>query len=321
MLRATSSFRCHAGQGDVQCYLMDFSDSLGKFDGKVDEGFLVGYSISSKAFRVFNSRTRIVQETLHVNFLEKKPNVASSGPTRLFDIDTLTKTMNYQPVTTDNQSNPSAGVQEQFDAGKAREGIVQQYVLFLVWSSSSKNPQNTDGDVAFDEKEPEFDEKKPDSIKYALTVNPNIYVSCIKQFWTSVAVKKVNDITRLQALVDKKRVIITEAIIRDALHLDDAEGDLSSHTIKYSSPALTHKVFVNMRRVGKGFSKEETPLFKGMIVEQQVGEGVDGVHIDDVSAVGVAAEEAASVADDEVHVAVNEPSIPSPPPPTPPPPP
>nr|GEV36609.1 hypothetical protein [Tanacetum cinerariifolium] len=62
------------------------------------------------------------------------------------------------------------------------------------------------------------------SIKYALTVNPNIYVFCIKQFWTSVAVKKVNDVTRLQALVDKKRVIITEATIRDALRLDDAEG-------------------------------------------------------------------------------------------------
>nr|GEW95610.1 hypothetical protein [Tanacetum cinerariifolium] len=62
------------------------------------------------------------------------------------------------------------------------------------------------------------------SIKYALTVNPNIYVSCIKQFWTFVAVKKVNDVTRLQALVDKKKVVITEATIRDALRLDDAEG-------------------------------------------------------------------------------------------------
>nr|GEU94902.1 hypothetical protein [Tanacetum cinerariifolium] len=72
----------------------------GKFDGKVDEGFLVGYSVSSKAFRVFNSRTRIIQETLHINFLENKPNVVGSGPTWLFDIDTLTKTMNYQPVTT-----------------------------------------------------------------------------------------------------------------------------------------------------------------------------------------------------------------------------
>nr|GEV56927.1 hypothetical protein [Tanacetum cinerariifolium] len=137
--------------------------SLGKFDGKVDEEFLVGYSVSSKAFRVFNSRTRIVQETLHVNFLENKPNVAGSGPTWLFDSDTLSKTMNYQPVTTGNQSNPSAGFQDKFDAEKAGEESDQQYVLFPVWSTGSINRQNTDEDDAFDEKEPEFDEKKPES--------------------------------------------------------------------------------------------------------------------------------------------------------------
>nr|GEV09719.1 hypothetical protein [Tanacetum cinerariifolium] len=61
-------------------------------------------------------------------------------------------------------------------------------------------------------------------IAYALTVNPTIYVSCIKQFWNTVAVKQSNDVTRLQALVNKKKVVVTEAAIRDALHLDDAEG-------------------------------------------------------------------------------------------------
>ncbi|GJU99279.1 ribonuclease H-like domain-containing protein [Tanacetum coccineum] len=52
----------------------------GKFDGKADEGFFVGYSINSKAFRVFNSRTRIVEENLHVQFSENTPNIAGSGP-------------------------------------------------------------------------------------------------------------------------------------------------------------------------------------------------------------------------------------------------
>nr|GEZ36843.1 hypothetical protein [Tanacetum cinerariifolium] len=61
-------------------------------------------------------------------------------------------------------------------------------------------------------------------IAYALTVNLTIYVSCIKQFWRTVAVKSSNNVTRLQALVDKKRVVVTKAAIRDALHLDDAEG-------------------------------------------------------------------------------------------------
>nr|GEZ58016.1 ribonuclease H-like domain-containing protein [Tanacetum cinerariifolium] len=143
--------------------ILNTPDPLDKFNGKADEGFLVGYSVSSKAFRVFNSRTRIIQETLHINFLEKKPNVAGSGPTWLFDIDTLTKTMNYQPVTAGNQCNPSAGVQEQFDAEKAGEENVQQYVLFPLWFFGSTNPQNTDDDAAFGGKKPEFEREKPES--------------------------------------------------------------------------------------------------------------------------------------------------------------
>nr|GEV17906.1 retrovirus-related Pol polyprotein from transposon TNT 1-94 [Tanacetum cinerariifolium] len=111
---------------------------LGKFNGKVDEGFLVGYYVSSKAFRVFNSKTQIIQETLHINFLENKLNVAGSGHTWLFDIDNLSKTMNYQPVTAGNQSNPSACVQENFDAEKAGEENGQQYVLFPVYSAQTK---------------------------------------------------------------------------------------------------------------------------------------------------------------------------------------
>nr|GFD45985.1 hypothetical protein [Tanacetum cinerariifolium] len=100
---------------------------------------------------------------MHMNFLENKPNVIGSGPTWLFDIDTLTKTTNYQQVTACNQSNPSAGVQEQFDTEKAGEENVQQYVLFPVWSSGFTNPQHTDEDAAFDEKEPEFERRMPQS--------------------------------------------------------------------------------------------------------------------------------------------------------------
>nr|GEY23342.1 putative ribonuclease H-like domain-containing protein [Tanacetum cinerariifolium] len=120
-----------SGKGKIKTY------ALGKFEGKVDEGFLVGYSVNSKAFRVSNSRTRIVQETLHVNFLENKPNVAGSGPTWLFDINSLTRTMNYQPVNAGNQTNSSPGFQEKFDAEKVGEEIDQQYVLFLVWFSDA----------------------------------------------------------------------------------------------------------------------------------------------------------------------------------------
>nr|GEV88304.1 hypothetical protein [Tanacetum cinerariifolium] len=254
------------------------------------------------------------------------------------------------------------------------------------------------------------------SIKYALTVNTNIYVTCIKQFWNTVAIKQGNDITRLQALVDKKKVVVTEAAIREVLRLDDVKGvdclpneeifaelarmgyekpstkltfykalfssqwkflihtilqsvsvkrtswnefssamafaviclstgrkfnfskyifdslvrnvdnfskfymyprfiqllirkqigDHSTHTKKYTCPALTQKVFANMRRIRKGFSRVETPLFEGMLVEQVIEEGGDKEeHIEaDTTAQG----------DD-----AQEPSIPSPTLPTPPP--
>ncbi|GKE69111.1 putative ribonuclease H-like domain-containing protein, partial [Tanacetum coccineum] len=58
--------------------ILNTIDHLGKFDGNADEGFLVGYSINSKAFRVFTSRTRIVKENLHVQFSEGIPNIAGS---------------------------------------------------------------------------------------------------------------------------------------------------------------------------------------------------------------------------------------------------
>ncbi|GJS52450.1 ribonuclease H-like domain-containing protein [Tanacetum coccineum] len=96
--------------------ILNTIDHLGKFDGKADKGFFVGYSTNSKAFRVFNSRTRIVKENLHVQFSENKPNIVGSGPNWLFDIDVLTKSMNYKPVVAVNQSNGSAGEEEKKDA-------------------------------------------------------------------------------------------------------------------------------------------------------------------------------------------------------------
>nr|GFB42544.1 hypothetical protein [Tanacetum cinerariifolium] len=139
----------------------------------------------------------------------------------------------------------------------------------------------------------------------------------IKQFWTTVAVKKVNHVTRLQALVDKKKVVVTEATIKEALHLDDAEGIecLPNEEIFAELARMGYeKPFtkITFYKVGKGFSGVETPLFKEMIVEQQVAEGdAHEVHGEDVNA-GDTVEGDVSTANDE------EPSIPSPTPPTPP---
>ncbi|GJT70881.1 retrovirus-related pol polyprotein from transposon TNT 1-94 [Tanacetum coccineum] len=102
--------------------ILNTIDHLGKFDGKANEGFFVGYSINSKAFRVFNSRTRIVEGNLHVQFSENTPNITGYGPNWLFDIDVLTKSMNYKPAVAENQSNDNACTKACDDAVNAVGG-------------------------------------------------------------------------------------------------------------------------------------------------------------------------------------------------------
>ncbi|GKC67838.1 hypothetical protein Tco_1100436 [Tanacetum coccineum] len=66
--------------------------------------------------------------------------------------------------------------------------------------------------------------RKSDLIPYALTVNPIIYTSYIQQFWATVKAKTVNGECQIQALIDKKKLIITESSIRSNIHLEDAGG-------------------------------------------------------------------------------------------------
>ncbi|GJW70502.1 putative ribonuclease H-like domain-containing protein [Tanacetum coccineum] len=100
--------------------ILNTLDPLGKFDGKAKEGFLVG-----------------------------------QGPNWLFDIDSLTNSMNYQRVTTGNQTNKNTGPQEangntglkqSVDAGQSEEKNVstQQYIVFLLWSSISSSYKSLD---------------------------------------------------------------------------------------------------------------------------------------------------------------------------------
>ncbi|GKA42135.1 putative ribonuclease H-like domain-containing protein [Tanacetum coccineum] len=114
-------FGCHVT-------ILNTLDSLGKFDGKSDEGFFVGYSLSSKAFKVYNTRTRRVEENLHIGFLENKPMIEGNGPKCLFDINSLTQSMNYVPVTAGTISNDSACTSEE---------ISQDCIVMPIWKDTS----------------------------------------------------------------------------------------------------------------------------------------------------------------------------------------
>ncbi|GKE91559.1 ribonuclease H-like domain-containing protein [Tanacetum coccineum] len=89
--------------------ILNTRDHLGKFEGKADEGYFVGYSVVSKSMRVFNKGTRIVEETLNIIFLENLPNVKGNGPDWLFDVDSLSISMNYVPFVVGNKTNGIAG--------------------------------------------------------------------------------------------------------------------------------------------------------------------------------------------------------------------
>ncbi|GJU07933.1 putative ribonuclease H-like domain-containing protein [Tanacetum coccineum] len=125
--------------------ILNTINHLGKFDGKSDEGLFVGYSIYSKAFRVFKSRTGIVEENLHVQFSENTPNIAGSRPNWLFDINALTKSMNYKPVVAGNQSNGNAGTKACDDVGKARMETVpgKDYILLPLWTTDPPISQSS----------------------------------------------------------------------------------------------------------------------------------------------------------------------------------
>nr|GEW88038.1 hypothetical protein [Tanacetum cinerariifolium] len=116
----------------------------GKFNSKADEGFFIGYSINSKAFRVFNSRKRIVEENLHIKFSENTPNVVVSGPDWLFDIDALTRTMNYEPIATGTQSNG-------FAVGAVVVGSVIVSIVTDTGNTNNVNAASTNGANAVSE--------------------------------------------------------------------------------------------------------------------------------------------------------------------------
>ncbi|GJR21938.1 ribonuclease H-like domain-containing protein [Tanacetum coccineum] len=148
-------FGCHVT-------ILNTIDHLGKFDGKADEGFFVRYSVNSKAFREFNSRTRIVEENLHIRFSKSTPNVVGSGPDWLFDINALTRTMNYEPIVAGTQSNG-------FAASKASDNVDPKSSYADGSKPSSKDGKKVDEDPRI---ESEYnDQEKEDNINSTNNVN------------------------------------------------------------------------------------------------------------------------------------------------------
>ncbi|GJT63612.1 putative ribonuclease H-like domain-containing protein [Tanacetum coccineum] len=131
--------------------ILNTRDHLGKFDGKADEGYFVGYYVVSKAMRVFNKRIRIVEETLNIRFLKNTPNVKGNGPAWLFDVDSLSISMNYVPVAAGNKTNGIVGTKDNIVAGQAQKEKEpeQEYILIPLCITDPliyQGPKDYEGD-------------------------------------------------------------------------------------------------------------------------------------------------------------------------------
>nr|GEZ63015.1 hypothetical protein [Tanacetum cinerariifolium] len=120
----------------------------GKFEAKGDESYFIGYFMSSKAFRVFNKKTKRVEENLHVEFLENKAIEKGVGPNWLFDIDSLTKSMKFMPVVAGTNSTNLSGIKDAASQEVKKDVSSLRYIALPNWvhdallESSSSKPQD-----------------------------------------------------------------------------------------------------------------------------------------------------------------------------------
>ncbi|GKE82871.1 putative ribonuclease H-like domain-containing protein [Tanacetum coccineum] len=116
-------FGCHVA-------ILNTSDHLGKFDGKADEGYLVGYSASNRAYRVYNMANKRVEESLNLRFLEEKANIQGIGHEWSFDLDYLTDSLGYnrdkanQTVGTKDVSSNPASFQDDDSNSNSDEQVI-----------------------------------------------------------------------------------------------------------------------------------------------------------------------------------------------------
>nr|GEU71279.1 ribonuclease H-like domain-containing protein [Tanacetum cinerariifolium] len=135
--------------------ILNTLDNLGKFEAKGDEGYFIGYSMYSKAFRVFNKRTKTVEENLHIEFLENKAIEKGAGPNWLFDIDSLTKSMNYVPVVDANTNSTNFSGTKDVAGQEVKKNVsTLRYIALPDWahdafleSSSRKSQDDCNTDV------------------------------------------------------------------------------------------------------------------------------------------------------------------------------
>ncbi|GJS79258.1 putative ribonuclease H-like domain-containing protein [Tanacetum coccineum] len=198
--------------------ILNTIDHLGKFNGKADEGFFVGYSLNSKAFKVFYSRTRIVEENLHIRFIESTHNIVGT------------------------QSNGFTGTKASDNTSQARKETkpVKNYILLPLWTADppfSQDPKSSYDDGSkpssdygkkVDEnprKESECkDQKKEDNVN--ITNNVNIVSSTVNAAGTN-EVNATGGKTSIELPFDPNILALEDDSIFDFSRDDEDDGAMA----------------------------------------------------------------------------------------------
>ncbi|GJV98690.1 ribonuclease H-like domain-containing protein [Tanacetum coccineum] len=245
--------------------ILNTLDSLGKFDGKSDEGYLLGYSTTSKAFRVYNKRTKRVEENLHINFLEDQPNVTGTGPNWMFDLDFLTNSMNYIPVSVENQVNVDAGTQDSYVAGSSGKdkGPTQEYILLplqphrtripvkdVALAAHEKPSESSPKDNDVQDSEDVADKEEQHQMKES---EQDLQDELEKMVTQELAAKAMDDVSR-QAFEEEKRRIASQKKAAQAT---------STNILSTDRPSVsTDRPFVSTDRSFVSTDRSNTPNVK-----------------------------------------------------------
>ncbi|GJR23716.1 putative ribonuclease H-like domain-containing protein [Tanacetum coccineum] len=187
------------------------------------------FQVCSKAFRVYNKRTKRVEENLHIDFLEDQPNVAGTGPNWMLDLDFLTNSMNYIPVSVENMVNVDAGTQDSYDKDSSRNVAPAAHEKPSGSSPKDNDVQDSE-DVA--DKEGQHQMTEDEQV---------LHDELEKMIAQEVVAKALDDATR-QAFEEEKRNIASQkraAQTTSINKLSTGRSSISTATTPYVSAAST----------------------------------------------------------------------------------
>ncbi|GJT64269.1 putative ribonuclease H-like domain-containing protein [Tanacetum coccineum] len=261
--------------------ILNTLDPLGKFDGKSDEGYLLGYSTTSKAFRVYNKRTKRVEENLHIDFLEYQPNVAGSSCLMRCLIDFLTNTMNYIPVSVENQITVDAGTQESYVAGSSGKDKepTQEYILLPLHPHRPRIPVE---DVIQDAQEKSSENAPNDKGELDsedIAAEQALKDDLERMVAQEMAAQVVDDATRKAFEEDKRKSASTKRAAQATLSLTNLYGQIPIDASTLPNADLpTDPNMPDLEDVSNAFPNDG--IFSGAYDDDDVGAEADFNNMD-----------------------------------------